>query len=265
MYENMPMSVLLIEDDAEDCLKFEACANRREDIKFVGITDSSKKGLEMVKAHLPEAVILDLQLTKGEGSGVQFLQKLNEADLPFRPIIAITSSNQSKIVDSCLEELGKDWYFCKREKDYSEDSVFHMLLSLRSHAHRGQRAGGANDRTSIESPEEKQNRIYARIDAELDYVGIRRKYKGQTYLRDAIYFQITSKDPASAIEQVNTKYKITYNSVFSSMQTAINDAWKNSPPDELAKYYTARINPKTGVPVPSEIIYYYAEKISRSI
>lgn len=47
------------------------------------------------------------------------------------------------------------------------------------------------------------------------------------------------------------------------MQTAINYAWRISSIDDLMTHYTARINHQTGVPTPTEFIYYYADKIKK--
>ena len=49
------------------------------------------------------------------------------------------------------------------------------------------------------------------------------------------------------------------------MQTAINYAWRVSSIDDLMAHYKARINYETGVPTPTEFIYYYAEKIRKFI
>ena len=49
------------------------------------------------------------------------------------------------------------------------------------------------------------------------------------------------------------------------MQTAINYAWKTSAPEELEVYYTAKINYHTGVPSPTEFIYYYANMIKKDM
>ena len=264
--DNKPMTMVLIEDDVGECIKFKDAANRRTDIKFVGMTDSSTEGLKLVQSLLPEAVILDLQLTKGSGSGIQFLEMLNKATLAFRPIIMVASSNQSRIVYGRIEELGADWYFCKKQQDYSEDFVFDTLLSLRKHLHAGKNGGSVTDRETIESPEEKKNRIYQRIDVELDLIGIRARYKGKVYLREGIFLQIhTRKESGSVIDLIATAHKHAYNTISTVMQTAINDAWNNAAPGELQEYYTARISTKTGVPTPSDFIHYYADKIRSSI
>ncbi|MCL2227621.1 MAG: response regulator [Oscillospiraceae bacterium] len=267
MDKNKPMPIVLIEDDVGDCIKFKDCANRRTDVKFVGMTDSGEEGLKLVQSHLPEAVILDLQLARGAGSGLKFLEMLNETRLAFRPIIMVTTTNQSKIVNDRIEELGVDWCFCKKQRDYSEDFVFDTLHSLRRHLRMGRHSGGASaDRKTIESPEERRTRIYTRIDAELDLIGIRARLKGRTYLREAIYLQIHAYEgTGSAIELVSVKFKLAYNTVSVGMQTAINNAWESAAPGELQEHYTARVSVKTGTPTPADFIHYYADKIRNTI
>ena len=66
MRKNKPMPLLLIEDSVAECVKFKNCENNRTDIVFVGMTGSSIEGLRYVKTHMPEGVILDLELHRGK-------------------------------------------------------------------------------------------------------------------------------------------------------------------------------------------------------
>jgi len=260
------MRLLLIEDEAADCLRFSECAKRRTDIMFVGMTDSCEEGIQMVKALLPEAVILDLQLVKGEGSGLQFMERLKEETLSFYPLVVVTTSNESEAVYRRVEELGADWFFRKTQRNYSPDFVINTLLSLRKSISAKQEGGAPIDRQAILSPEERETRIYKRIDAELDLIGIRGRLKGRIYLSEGIYFQIISEKAfGSVIEQVALKHKHSYGTIAKVMQTAINNAWRDAAPGELEPYYTARIRASTGVPTTSDFIHYYADKIRRSI
>ena len=70
--DNKPMKLLLIEDDVNECNKFISLLKIRNDIEFVGITDSDIEGLELVKKFMPEGIILDLELNKGKGNGTGF-------------------------------------------------------------------------------------------------------------------------------------------------------------------------------------------------
>jgi DNA-binding NarL/FixJ family response regulator len=272
MDNEKPMRLLLIEDEAVDCLNFSECAKRRTDIKFIGTTDSCEEGIKLVKSRVPEGVILDLQLVKGSGSGLRFLELLNETDLIFRPIVIVTTSNQSAVVHKRTEELGADWFFSKVNQDYSEDFVIETMLSLRKALYAKQKKGSAmcgdlqKPTDMAETPDERRDRIYRRIDTELDLVGIRSRLRGRIYLREAIYLKIHSETKSvSPIEQIAQSYKHAYSTVIKVMQTAINNAWDNADIDEIYTHYTARISSKTGVPSASDFIHHYAEKIRNSI
>jgi len=266
MGKDKAMPLLLIEDDVADCIKFKDCANRRTDVTFIGMTDSSEEGISLLKTRLPEGIILDLQLLKGRGSGLKFLTDLKGTDMAFRPIVVVTTSNQSKLVYNHVEGMGVDWVFCKKQPDYSADLVIDTLVSLRESLHTMQRDGLPNDLQTIESPEEQRVRISTRIDTELDLVGVRARYKGRSYLHEAIYLLINSNaETGSVIDQVANKHRLTYSSVSRVMQTAINNAWDSADIDELKVYYTFRVSARTGVPSASDFIYYYAEKIRNSI
>ena len=50
-----------------------------------------------------------------------------------------------------------------------------------------------------------------------------------------------------------------------STHIAINNAWRSTSIDDLMMHYKARINYETGVPTPTEFIYYYKDKIKESL
>jgi len=270
-----PMSILVVEDDAIEARVYADIAERRyEDVKLVAITNSSSTAIEHVKASLPEGIILDLQLISGEGSGLQFLETLvNDMTLPFLPLIVVTTSNNSKAVHLRLEQLGVDWFFYKTARDYSHELVISTLVSLRGTLALKQKSSRTpaeeleHIRLSLlEAPANRADRIYQRVDIELNNVGIRSKLKGRQYLRDAIFFQITQpSERGSGIELVAVKTGLTYSSLVKSMQTAINDAWTNADPEMLIKNFTSRIAAKNGSPYVSDFIHYFADKISKSI
>lgn len=265
MGKDKPMPLLLIEDDVAERVKFKDCAGGRTDVTFVAMTDSGEDGMTLLKTRLPEGIILDLQLMKGKGSGLKFLADLREADLAFRPIVVVTTSNQSRLVYNHVENMGVDWIFSKKQEDYSVGMVLDTLLILRESLHTVQRDGVPDDLQSIESPEEYRIRISKRIDTELDLVGIRARYKGRAYLHDAIWLLInTNHDTGSVIEQVAVKHNLTYSTVSRVMQTAINNAWDSAGIDELKVHYTARINAKTGIPSASDFVWHYADKIRKT-
>jgi DNA-binding NarL/FixJ family response regulator len=267
MNKDKPMPLLLVEDDVAECIKFKDCANTRTDITFIAMTGSGKDALEYVKTRLPEGVILDLELHRGKGSGLQFLADLKTADLALRPIVIVTTNSPSSLVYNHVHDMGADLVFYKRQSDYGPEMVVNTLLALRKSLHTVKRDGLPGDLQTIESPEEQRVRIMKRICTELDLVGIGIRYKGRAYIEESIFLLLSrDKDTSESIlYQVAERKRLSYSSVIRAIQTAINKAWDSSSIEDLAKYYTARISIKTGVPSPTEFIYYYADRIRKTM
>ena len=118
--------------------------------------------------------------------------------------------------------------------------------------------------TRSELPNEKNQRIYRRVIAELTHIGISQKAKGYQYLIDAILLLIDAPQQQRLSSVIGSKYGKTEASVERAMQNAINRAWKTTDIDDLLRYYEARINSERGVPTSTEFIYYYANKIRAS-
>jgi len=263
-----PMQVVLIEDDVSACKAFMDCANRRTDIAFVGMTGRSDEGLKYVKTKLPEAVILDMELNWGEGSGLDFLEKFQKTELSLRPIIVITTRNRSEIVQERLHEYGVEWVFSKKQQGYSPEMVINHLLALRPYLHTVRGDGQNPGLQTLETPEELKNRITQRIKAELNAFGISVRLKGRKLTEEAIYRLINkdSQDTDTVFQDLAKAHKTHYNNVVRNIQTAINDAWMNHDDIEaLLTVYTAPIRKDSGTPTPTEFIHFYADKIRRSM
>ena len=275
MSDKGPMRILLIEDDKVDASMYTELARTRTDIQFVGITDSCAEAIKYVKTAMPEGVILDLQLIVGEGSGLAFMEALNEPNsFPVTPLVVVTTSNTSKSVFKRLEDLGVDWYFSKTSQEYNPSLVLDTLISLRPTLGAKQSEKMPDEEavtfyishSLVETPQEREKRIYARIEAELNSIGIRPKLLGRAYLKDAIFNKILKPDGrGSGIEETALLHKLTYSSVLKTMQVAINDAWDNGDPDALIGSFSARITAKNGVPYVSDFIHYFANKINNNL
>ena len=258
-----PMTILLIEDDEFEVNKFKEYVNTRNDVKLVKVTNSSKEAIESVKDYMPEGIIVDLELHKGEGSGLEFLEKLQNLDLDFKPLIVITTNVVSDIIYEHIRKLGADFIFYKKQNEYSAESVISSMTSLRETLYNSKINVLKRDIVK-ETPNEQKERMLEKINTELDLIGISNHLKGRKYLCDAIYYLIEhNKDNESVFNFLSNNYKIGISSVSRAMQTAINYAWRISPIEELMLHYKARVNFETGVPTPTEFIYYYADKIRK--
>ena len=64
------LSILLVEDDPQACEDIATYIDALDDVGLVGITNNSSKAEQMIRDTLPDAVILDLELHGGSGSGL---------------------------------------------------------------------------------------------------------------------------------------------------------------------------------------------------
>ena len=264
-----PMSILLIEDDELECKKFKAYTESIGNAKVVAITNSSDKGIELFKRYIPEAIVLDIELHKGQGSGIEFLEKVKEHFTSFKPIIIVTTNASSTVLYNKLHDEGADLIFYKHQADYSPKMVVSALISLRRALHKfGSGDNVESEDIHIETEAEKESRISDMINAELDLIGISPHLKGRDYLHDAILYLIQGKineDKETVFNYLARTNKRTASSISRVMQTSINRTWRKMSPEDLETYYTAKIAPDTGVPTTTEFIYYYVRKIEKNV
>ena len=259
--EKSPITILLVEDDINECKVYKNITRNREDIKIISVTNSSTKAIEEVKTHKPDAVILDLELTDGEGSGFEFIEAMKNEPKERIPKIIVTTNVHSNTVYDYCHNNNIDFIFYKKQKNYSQENIINTLLLLKSYQY-------AERVTTSEDDEKKlEETIIAKINKELDLIGVGTHLHGRKYLCDAIAFILRSGDNSkvSIVQYLVGNYKKSSSTISRAMQNAILHAWRITPIEDLTKYYTARVNYETGVPTPTEFIYYYADKIRKEI
>lgn len=255
---NEKLVVLLIEDDPSECEAIQNYIEPLEDVTLIGVSNNSEKALVLTQAHLPDVVILDLELHQGGGNGLLYLSALNETTLPKRPFILVTTNNTSEVTLAFARQLGADFIMTKYNSDYSAKSVVEFLRSMKSViiAHTGCCDITMPDMT----PAQKERLQTQRIQRELDLLGVSPKVKGYRYLVDAIQFYMEDSSE-NLSRRLAEKYKKSAASIERAMQNAINHTWETSDTLTLELHYRARIRPEKGMPTMMEFISYYAREI----
>lgn len=254
------ITILLVEDDINECQAYINIAKNNEAIRLVAVTNSSTKALEELNTHKPDAVILDLELTDGEGSGFEFIEVIKDIPKNKLPKIVVTTNVHSNTVYDYCHSNNIDFVFYKKQKNYSRENIINTLFLLKDYK--------VNKIVNIDMDENKvEDKILNKINKELDLIGVGTHLHGRKYLCDAICFIIQSGDDSkiSIVQHLVGKYKKSSSTISRAMQNAILHAWRITPIEDLSKYYTARVNYETGVPTPTELIYYYADKIKKEI
>lgn len=263
---NNILNVLLVEDDNLECKKFEKCIKKRNDVQLLAYTGSDVEALELIKQLSPDAIILDIELHNGTGNSNSFnlIETLQKMKFAKRPKIVVNTVVSSNTIYDYLHDKGVDLIFYKKQQNYSIDNILDTLVLLSGYSS----ASASNDIAEIEDTKENEEKISAMIDSELNLIGIGIHLEGRKYLHDAIYYLITNAEASeriSAVQFLVNKYKRSSSTISRDMQNAILRTWRLSSLDDLETYYTARINYETGVPTPTEFIYYYADKIRKSL
>lgn len=230
-------------------------------MKVIGVTNSSKEGIKLLKSTRPEGIILDMELNKGEGTGLDFLTEFNNIQTEVKPLIFVVTKLESAKLYDYLHSSGVDYIFSKSKPDFDVEEILETFALLRATLY-----AKNNTIEYINAKEDYIKTMTDRIEIELDLIGIGRHLKGRKYLKQAIFYLLNPNDDINSeavFTYLSRENKIAASSLSRAMQTAINNAWNSSPTDELKKYYTAKIHYSTGVPSPTELIYYYKEKIER--
>lgn len=253
------LNILLIEDDSDVCERFSEYAELSDIISLVAVTNNSYRALELVNELHPDGVILDLELNKGKGNGLHFLQELKNLELPFKPYILVTTNNSSTTTYEYARKSGADFIMSKHQSDYSEQNVLDFLTMMREIIQNNLAQQHASYATT-ESPSQHEKRLKKRITIELENIGISAKLVGYKYLIDAILLVINGQTNYICVT-IAQKYAKTDSSVERAMQNAINRAWRLTDIDDLLLHYTAKISSEKGVPTLTEFVHYYANKI----
>lgn len=261
--EFKPMKILIIEDDINDCNSFKKCAENRDDVEIVAMTDSDLEGLKLVKTKRPEGIVLDLELNNsatGSIDSLDFLTNLRKLNLTYEPIVIVTTHVNSKRTYEILHRNGVDLILYKDNPKYSSEHVLNNFINLRN-------ANIDYKEPSIEEIlQNEEDKISNIINDELELIGVTAKLKGREYIHDAILYLIQDdSNKINVIQYLVNKYKKSGTTVTNGIQNAIIHAWRITPVEDLEKYYTARINYETGIPTPMEFIYYYVNKIKKMV
>lgn len=231
--EKVPMRILLVEDDMNECKIYKNIIKNRTDVELISTTNSSIKAIDEYKRCKPDAIILDLELNDGEGSGFDFIEKINEQYNTKLPKIVVTTNVHTDTVYDFCHRNNIDFIFYKKQKNYSQENIINTLLLLRDY--------DSNTKiVDIEVNEKDlKSNIMNKIHKELDLIGIGTHLHGRKYLCDAIYFILQNNEncKVSIVQHLVSKYKKSNSTISRVMQNAILHAWRITPLDDLTTLY----------------------------
>jgi len=261
-----PMTFVILEDDIDMVNAFADLAEIRNDIKLIAHTNSSFEAIKLVKKLKPEAVIVDLELPNGNGTGFEFLTELRNTVLNFMLLVIVNTKVQPGMVYDGIHEGYADLVYYKGQDDYKIEYIINSMLFSRKKSN-----SKVKPNTALQGKlqDEEIKKLTNLINKELDNIGIKRTLNGSKYLIEAILFML-EKNPKTVREvspliHLSNIYNMYPSNISRDISTAISNAWLNTPIDDLAHYYTGAIKQATCQPTPMELIYYYYLTIKEKI
>lgn len=254
-----PINVLIVEDDIQASNDLAASIMNHEHVTLVDVTNDGAEAVNLVQRHLPDVVLLDLELHQGGGNGLTFLKSLKPMVLEHQPYIIVTTNNMSEVTLAAARQLGADFILAKYERDYSADYVIEFVEMMEKAI---RKKNGLPSKTPKEAtPAQLEYQQTQRIRRELDLIGISPRSVGYDYLIDCIMLTIKNPHVPRLASELSHKYGKSADSIERGMQNAINRAWQVNSIEDLTQNYTAHIRSDKGVPTLMEFIHYYAAKI----
>lgn len=257
MVMNEILSILIIEDDVTACRELKECIEQHEELELVEITNNAHNALLLVRSHIPNVILLDLELHRGGGNGFIFLNELAKMNLDHPPYILVTTNNMSEVTLEQAKELGADFTLTKYEDGYCAEYVIENILLMRNAI---RRKNSTIMPLPDMTPAQAEQLLIKRIQRELDLVGVSTKLLGYNYLVDAILLTIQGH-VGNLARILAPKYAKSEKSIERAMQSAIKQTWQSADIDDLLHYYTAKVRPERGCPTLMEFVSYYAMRI----
>ena len=257
------MRILLVEDDVKEVARFKDYFKNVEDAEISGIAGSPAEALRLARFAPPDAVVLDLELREGDGTG--FLDGIKAMDLPYRPFILTTTRTSSPITLQFVRRNGSDFIIDKMAPGYEGEGpriVLDFLRKMRPHFDDPltEESGALVDVAA-----ERRKNLRHAISRELGEIGIYGARVGHKYIVEAILLGIDRPDCMTDMTNyiypsLRKKFQATTGSMERAMRTCIESAWLNVPPDVLEEHYTQYIDPDKGKPELTDFLAFFVEK-----
>lgn len=248
------ITILIIEDDIDLSSQYSQIIDLNHNLTLIGVTNSSSQGIELVKNFSPDVIILDLELHKGSGSGIEFLHSLKNLSPSHVPYVIVATNNTSAVTLEYARNLGCDFIFSKYEDDFSPNKIINFIIPMENIIHNKR---PVNETVTKSSTEE------IRIDflkSTFAHLGISPKLKGYNYLIKSIML-VADNPSANYANIVACEEKKSIPSVEHAMTNSIRNAWTKSDIDLLQKYYPVHFSYTQSCPTLKEFVFFYADCI----
>lgn len=252
--EDLTMKLLLVEDDIKHCDLYKTQIAKAGHVNQLWLSYGAKDGLSTYHRQSPDIILLDLELNKSDGNGIDFLKELQAIRQERLAVIVITNV-ESEITHMLAHKYGADFILTKANPVYSPGYAIGFACEFYMTAYG----------TSAAIP---KRAIQERIEEKLDALGSTFDMSGRKYLIEAIH--IVSEIGIEKVQlkrdvypQIARKYKKSDDSIERAIDNAIKKAWRISDWSTLIKHYSPQTNYLKGIPTIKEFIFFVVESLRK--
>lgn len=254
--------VMVIEDEAEVREKYRKLISGHPMLHFVAETDNANEALHILQTTTIDAVILDLEMSKG--SGIIFLKELRTLKIE-RPFIAVVTNVVSKTIYDTIRDMGADYICAKGGEGFSWDTPLSIIELTAPHRRTKEAAAeishNVNHRTRMD--------IYQRsISLELSQMGFPPKRVGTAYCEEAILtVAMSDKRDVMITKEIYPRIALNHQTnaknIERDIRLVIEKVWTEQDIRILHELYPYEWNSRAGRPTNAEFIHNMAQKIIR--
>ena len=262
MQDKRCYKILIVEDEEKFSEPLRMHIKQDHSFEVMAVTNSAKDAFRLIKAGLPDAIIIDLQLA--EGDGFDLLNQIQDAkdNLSVFPYILVTTKFASETSMEILSAGLADYVFWKNNLSYSPEGILTHLKIASKCFYRNRKSDSKRINTALE----RETMLRKRISNELNQYYLNQGSQGIEFLVEIIYRAVhLPKNENVKIGQLYIElgkiYHTTPNTVDSSIRRLLNSAFLRTYPDDLERLYTPYIDIGRGAPRNKEFILYVADKI----
>ena len=116
--EQRNVRVMVVEDEPDVRDEYRRMIKERSLMQIVAETDSQEEALHILEMTPVDAIILDLELSRG--SGILLLEKMQMLSIE-KPFIAVVTNVVSKVIYDTIRSMGVDYICAKGDENFSLD------------------------------------------------------------------------------------------------------------------------------------------------
>jgi len=260
----MRYKVLILEDDPRFAEPLKVRIEDDDKFEVLGVTDSSTEAYKLLKSGVPDVVIVDLQVT--EGDGYELLAKIRDPNenLPIQPYVLVITWFVSDMTMMTLSDGLADYVYKKQNESYSPENILKHLHIVSRQFHRNR----DKEVQVIDSALDMERRLRMRITREIDQFYMNQGSSGKEYLIEIIYrtIQLPQHEDLQIGQmyiEVGKLFRKEANAIDISIRRLLDAAFLRTDSKALERLYSPYVDIGRGAPRNKEFVVFIANKIKK--